>query len=860
MNKIQTLILLTIVAVSCATDPSASKSGQHSFNGSYTGKNLNRIAFPIGGMGAGMLCIEGNGSFSHLSLRHTPDIFNTPFMFGAVSVEGHENGAKMLEGPVQDWKIFGNPGTGNGSRLFGVPRFAQAEFISRFPFCDIRLKENGYPLEVKIQAWSPFIPADPDNSSLPVGGLEYTFENKTGEVQDALFSFNAENFMRVELPSEWGGRYVGKDSIHAFEDGFILEQQCHDEHPEYKGEFAVFSDDENVIVDHCWFRGGWFDAKTMLWKNMQNLSPASNPVRQGAEGASIYVPFKLDPKESKTIKVYFSWHVPHSDLRTGWLNSEEEQKKIEAYTQASCETGSSCCVTGDSPYYEPWYYSRFYNVAEVADYWIRNYSKLKSGSALFSSTFFESDLPPVVLEAIAANLTILKSPTVLRQKDGTLWAWEGCHDLGGCCAGTCTHVWNYAQAIPNLFPMLERSIRETEYNIDQNKEGHQNFRSYLPIREPDHNFHAASDGQLGGIMKMAREWKISGDTEWLRRHWTRIRSSLDYCISQWDPRHTGTLEEPHHNTYDIEFWGPDGMCTSFYLGALAAAIEMAGALGEEAPLYTELLEKGIATIESDLYNGEYFIQKVQWEGLSAPNPVEASKISMGGHYSEEAISVLEKEGPKYQYGNGCISDGVLGFWLAEMCGVEVGIDPAKVKSHLKAVHKYNLKTDLTDHVNPQRAGYAYGDEGGLLLCSWPNDDEPTFPFVYSNEVWTGIEYQVASHLMMVGETEKGLDIVREVRKRYDGRIRNPFNEYECGHWYARAMASYGLIQGMTGIRYNAVKKAMFIDTRLGDDFSSFFSCETGFGKVGLKKGEPFVEVALGEIPVERFVVDGEIVN
>lgn len=857
-TKSALLIISTILIYFSCTNSSNQDPDTHPFNGPYTGEYLNRVAFPLGGIGAGMICLDGNGAFSHLSLRHAADVFNTPFMFAAISVEGIENNAKLIEGQVQDWKIFGNPMTGNGSYLYGVPRFENTEFVSRFPFSDVSLTEDDYPLDVKIQGWSPFIPTDEDNSSLPVGAVEYTFSNKSKDNIRALFSFNSENIMRVEMPSEWGGQHVGHDSIRELENGFILDQLCTPDHPEYKGEFAIFTDEENVIVNNSWFRGGWFDARTVLWKNMIHMKPDSNPVSKGAEGASLYVPFNLGPKESKTIKVYMAWHVPHSNLRTGWKNSAEEVKKLKDYTGVSCDRGTACCVSGESPYYEPWYYSRFFNVDEVADYWRENYQELKSKSALFSSTFFDSDLPAEVLEAVSANLTILKSPTVLRQKDGTLWAWEGCHDLGGCCAGTCTHVWNYAQAIPHLFPALERSIRETEFEVDQNRQGHQNFRSYLPIREPDHNFHAASDGQLGGIMKMCREWKISGDTRWLEEHWEQVKSSLDYCIQVWDPRHTGALEEPHHNTYDIEFWGADGMCTGFYIGALAAAIEMADAMGEEAGLYSELLQKGISRMENELYNGEYFIQKVQWTGLNAPDPVEASKISMGGYYTPEALKILEMEGPKYQYANGCISDGVLGIWLADMCGVNLNIDHRKVMSHLNSVYKYNLKFDLTNHINPQRSGYAYGKEGGLLLCSWPNNDEPTFPFVYSNEVWTGIEYQVASHLMLSGEIEKGLDIVKELRKRYDGRIRNPFDEYECGHWYARAMASYGLLEGLTGISYNLVDKSMTIDSRLGKDFECFFSCETGFGMVGLKKGKPFAEAKMGTIDVDNFIVDGKV--
>jgi hypothetical protein len=172
------------------------------------------------------------------------------------------------------------------------------------------------------------------------------------------------------------------------------------------------------------------------------------------------------------------------------------------------------------------------------------------------------------------------------------------------------------------------------------------------------------------------------------------------------------------------------------------------------------------------------------------------------------------------------------------------------------VYKNNLKHDLSDHANPQRPSYAFGDEGGLLLCSWPKGGKLSLPFVYSDEVWTGIEYQVASHLMMMGKVEEGLDIVRTCRDRYDGRRRNPFNEYECGHWYARALASYGLIQGLTGVRFDAVDKTLYIDSKV-NDFTSFLATETGFGTVTLQQGKPFLHVVSGDIPAEKVIVSGK---
>jgi len=349
-------------------------------------------------------------------------------------------------------------------------------------------------------------------------------------------------------------------------------------------------------------------------------------------------------------------------------------------------------------------------------------------------------------------------------------------------------------------------------------------------------------------MKAHREWRISGDTEWLRKLWPKIRKSLDYCIEEWDPKRKGWLEEPHHNTYDIEFWGPDGMCTSFYLGALRAAVLMGTALGDDVSAYATLLEKGVRRMEQELFDGEYFIQKVEWKNLRAASPVEEK--SLASNYSPEAVALMEKEGPKYQYGAGCLSDGVLGAWIALVCGVGEFLDAKKIASHLRAVHRHNLKRDLSAHANPQRPSYAAGSEGGLLLCTWPKGGELALPFVYSNEVWTGIEYQAAAHMISMGLVAEGLEIVRVCRDRYDGRVRNPFNEYECGHWYARAMSSYGLLQALSGARYDAVGKVLYLHPAVKGDFRCFLSTATGYGTVGVKNGKPFVEVKSGRIEVQ----------
>jgi len=940
----------------------------------YQGPHLDRVAFPLGGIGAGMICLEGTGALSHVSLRHRPEVTHEPQVFAALHVKGAKT-ARVLEGPVPMWKAFGSqsgePGNGLSGRTYGLPRFAEVSFQARFPFATVSLADPTMPVAVELTGWSPFTPGAADDSSLPVAAIEYRFVNHSEQAVEAVFSFHAANFMKLG-----DGARIG-----TMDRGFVLEQPALPDKPEAEGAFAAFTDDPATAVDAAWFRGGWFDALTMVWNRVAAGEVVSQPPHaEGApgNGGSLYVPFTLKAGEEKTIRLQFAWYVPRSAVRVGggggaqppgsepfladgWKVSrlmppgevtaaphlgldadagweeattgdgfvdihnlrepsgivylarrvcvEEDGERIlhvghdggarvfvdgesvavtagtvnpatatrttarvtlsrgeheivVAFDRADGkgwgifaslqkpESGCGAgCACNDTPaFHAPWYAGRFESLEAVAACWREQYGRLRTASAAFRDCFYDTTLPADIVESVAANLAILKSPTCLRQTDGRFWGWEGCCGGTGCCHGTCTHVWNYAQSLPHLFPELERTLRETEFLVSQDERGHQTFRASLPIGPADHGFHAAADGQLGGLMKLHREWRISGDTDWLRKLWPAARQSLDYCIATWDPDHTGTLVEPHHNTYDIEFWGADGMCTSFYLGALAAVIAMGRALGEDMTGYEELLERGRQAMRTTLWNGKWFIQKVRWEGLRAGNPVNNPPLS--GAYSSEAVAILEREGPKYQYGTGVLSDGVLGDWIARCAGLGPVLDEKQTAMHLASVFKHNFRESLADHANPQRPGYAFPQEAGLLLCSWPNGDKPALPFVYSDEVWTGIEYQVASHLIMTGQVEEGLTIVRAIRQRYDGQWRNPFDEYECGHWYARAMASYGLLQALSGARYDAVEQTLYVHPAVSGDFRAFLCTATGYGTVGVRDGKPFLEVAMGTIPVK----------
>lgn len=794
-----------------------------------------RVAFPLGGIGAGMLCLEGTGALSHFSVHNKPNVNAEPMVFSALYLKDREETrSRVLEGPVPAWKTLGvksahwreSPAVGLPGRHYGLPRFSKASFTGKFPFGTVELEEEGLPVKVRLTGWSPFVPGQADDSSLPVAGLEYRFKNESSRPVELVYSFHAFHFMAV------AGANTHRVERTEQGRGFILTQPPVEGRRGEHGDFAVHTDHPEARIDCAWFRGGGFDPLTMVWNSIASGACKERPPHPSggtSPGGSLYVPMKLEPGGQQTVRLQLAWYVPETALNE-----------------------STPSTADPTEFHRPWYAGAFGDSRRLFAYWFEHYDRLRLESERFSSAFFGTTAPEELVQAAAANLSILKSPTVLRQTDGRLWGWEGCADERGCGSGSCTHVWNYAQSIPHLFPSLERTLRETAFGEGQDERGHQQFRVPLPIRPAAHDFHAASDGQLGEVMKVFREWRISGNTGWMLSLWPRVKRCLTYCTDTWDPDRLGVLIEPHHNTYDIEFWGPDGMCSSVYLGALKAAAIMAQAAGEpeSAVAYETLYNKGKRYLEEELFNGEYFEQRILWEGLRNKFDEDGTFQS----YSPEALELLQAEGPKYQYGQGCLSDGVVGAWFALMCGLGEILDRQMVRSHLLSVYRHNYKASLADHANPQRPGYALGYEGGLLLCTWPRGGRLALPFAYSNEVWTGIEYQVASHLLSLGCTEEALDIVRTCRARYAGDIRNPYDEYEFGHWYARAMASYGLLQGWSGLRYDAVDQALYMK-HSEDDYSGFLATEGGYGIGGFRNGQPYFEVRSGRIGIARILIE-----
>ncbi|UCG46393.1 MAG: hypothetical protein JSU94_12895 [Phycisphaerales bacterium] len=440
------------------------------------------------------------------------------------------------------------------------------------------------------------------------------------------------------------------------------------------------------------------------------------------------------------------------------------------------------------------YANRFGRARDVAHYVLDNHDRLAGDTRKWHKCFYEdSTLPRWLLFRLHSTVCNLATGTCQWWKNGRFWGWEGV----GCCQGTCTHVWNYAHAAARLFPELERSAREMQdfgEGFDKNS-GLVGFRS---------NRAYAADGQCGTVLKAYREHLISADGAFLKRNWPRIKKTLEFSIAQ-DGNDDGLIENSQHNTFDINFEGANTFVGSLYLAALHAGEQMAGLMADSefAGRCRRIYESGSRLTLERLWNGQYFIEEVD----------------------------LEKY-PKHQYAHGCLSDQLFGQGWAHQLGLGYIYPREKVVKALESVWTYNWAPDIgpynVEH-KPER-WFARSGEPGLFTCTWPKSPYLPAGVRYKNEVWTGIEYQAAGHMVWEGMVDEALAICHGIEKRYHPARHNPFNEVECGDHYARALASWGVYTALAGFEYDGPAGHIGFGPKISpEDFKAAFTAAEGWG-------------------------------
>lgn len=788
----------------------------------YKDKHLNEICFPIGGIGTGSIGLTGIGR-----LRDW-EIFNRPY-YGSwfpktfAAIRFQEQGAppicRILEGPIRPPYTPRDGGHyhANGE---GLPHMDDVEFRGEYPFAWITFKCDKMPLKIELEAFNPFIPSDPDASSYPIAVLNYKITNTSNKPVTVSIMWSLLNPIGNTLEDDKDRMDRMHDSGFGMNKNLVIQdkslkgvlfssEKYQNSDPKF-GSLCLCTPNTDVSVKPYWKKIGWFNAQYDLWnefKQKGEIAPESNNNEKTPNGTTeagvVCIKETIAPSLRKDFKFYISWYFPN------------------------CERYWKIIVLSQKPaVWKNYYATIFKDALDVAIKFDENYSELYSKTKQFHDSLFSSTIPNYILEAISCTMSNLKTATCLRYTDGTLYGWEGTNVITGCCEGTCTHVWNYQQCLPFLFPSLERSLRDCDYQYNfLGEEGALNFRIKIPFGGEESSFGIpCADGQLGGIIKLYRDWKICGNDDWLKSLWPRAKKALEFAWIEWDEDMDGVLEGSQHNTYDVNFLGPNTMLTTFYLGALKAGSEIASYLGdnESSKKYLELFERGRKWVDDNLFNGEYYIQKYD-----------------------------PKLAPRDQYGDGCLADQLIGLWLSRVSGIERFLDEKKVKSALSSIVKYNYKESVAEHENIARL-YAVNDEACTLICTWPKGNRPENPVPYADECFTGTEYAFASLCMIENMLDEGLKAAKAVRDRHDGFKRNPWDEFECGHHYARSMASYGLLIALSGFEYHKNQGYLGFDPKVNrENFKCFWALDGVWGNFCQNKSEIKLEILYGSIQIQK---------
>ncbi len=780
-----------------------------------------KISFPLGGIGSGCIGLAGNGELIDWEIFNRPNknTRNGYSHFAIKAICKDKAVAKILQGDtVEDLTGTRIPNQAGGfdfgprvNSMAGFPHFRSVEFDGRFPIADLKYSDEDFPAIVRLCAFNPLIPHNSFDSSLPVAFFQWEIENAADEEIEYSISLCVQN------PAGASRNKAVEKGCYLFCDGKAKDEigYC---------DLSILTDCDDVNVQPYWYRGNWQDGVTTYWKEFSACEkmPERNYETAGTvDHATVVASARIKAGEKKKIRFVLAWNAPI---------------QYNYWSPYSDENGKD--IT-----WKNYYATKFEDSLASAKYALANFDELLKKTKDFTEALHNSTLPLPAIDAVTANLSVLKSSVVQRPENGSLWGWEGVHDREGLCEGTCQHVWNYAYALPFLFPELERSMRENTINYGLNEHGKSTFRIPLPLGRKYEKYTACVDGQMGEVIKCYREWKVSGDNEWLKRNSEAIFKMLEYAWSDendhgWDRDCDGVMEGRQHNTLDIELFGPNSWLEGFYLAALDCGAQMAEFLGDEkrAEKYRSLYALGKKWTNEHLFNGEYFGHIVD---LTDKSLVEKYSARLDYYWNDEVGQI------KYQLGEGCIIDQMLADWHCAILGIDGVFDKDKKHTALENLYKYNFKPSMRKVANAFR-NFALNDEAGVLICTYPEGkNEPKIPILYSTETMTGFEYALAGLMLSEGYITEAESIVKAVRDRYDGEKRNPWSELECGHNYARSMASYALLLIYSGFSFDITEKYIGFKPLYKGDGRYFWSVATSYGTVEFKGEEQTLSV-IGE--------------
>ncbi|MGF3056318.1 GH116 family glycosyl-hydrolase [Microbacterium sp. YY-01] len=772
------------------------------------------LAMPVGGIGTGGFAINADASLRQWQLHSVPNhrgaLPGTGFWLRLTQIEPPLDVVSMVQAhPVDDPKAPLTTDAHVPSWMTDagnhVSFFESAQFSGTYPIAEVSLSDSRHPLQITMRALNPMVPGDVDVSGVPTGMFEFTLHNTSdiavhGTLAGSLL--NAVGWDGITPISSstpgLGGNVNRLRRAHGWSQ-VVMDNPTLDESHPLAGQMVISADDPRAAVltrcsgiEHltAFLESRALNngvprldiAPTVGDPQLNAPSSGQGPSPQGQSWLGVVgVPFWIEPGESRSIRFSFAWHFPNRMV------------DIEQFGGSRPEWGSTKFYLGNA------YALRFADAVAVSDAVAAQWSDLVRRTSRWTTNLVSSSLSPDETDRLAAQAAYVRSPTCFIGADGRFYGYEGSlgasttmwsGQFGGSCPMNCTHVWQYEAALAGLWPQLERNMRDTELEVMQNPDGSIPHRLRVPAYLPQMGYgiggpeEPALDGMLATIVKSLRDVQRGAGLPWLEQHWPALLKLYHHIAQRWDADGDGVLRGIQPSTHDIDLAGVNSFMGSLWLAALRALEEMARLVGDAdtADEARDRFLRGSVAYDELLFDGTHYVQK-----LDEGDPTD------------------------YQWMTGVLSDQVIGQWWAHQLGLGYILPKEHVRSALRHVVAMNLRHGFDTFEHPYRVYADAADDSGLLMCSWPEGGRPAVPTRYADEVWTGIEWQVAAHCLFEGLIDEGEAILHAMWKRHDGRRRNPYNEIECGDHYARAMAGWTTLQALSGVRVDHAAGVIVVD-------------------------------------------------
>ncbi|WP_439185395.1 GH116 family glycosyl-hydrolase [Carboxylicivirga taeanensis] len=752
---------------------------------------LKYIGMPVGGICAGQVYLGGDGQLWYW------DIFNVS------QINPGGPGDRYYLNPLTQEKKFENgfgltikEGERIHQRALNSTGFSDIQFEGQYPVGKVSYADPTLPVAVSLKAYSPFIPGDAENSGLPLTVLEYTITNEDAKELDVEISGWLQNMAGFQTGKGQSEVHVNK----VVADMKNPQLMCQMGSDKYKSQLADWGSMSLTLLGEgkAYAKANRTKGLSIYAGNSDNSSeevPLGEVLVGNVTGKTI-----LKKGESKTFTFLLSWYFPNIHLWDGahhWKNIENLRH---------------------------YYSSKFTDAADVCNYVAKNDWLLET-TKRWNETWYNSTLPNWFLDRTFLNVSTLATTASIRfddltnnpENEGRFYTMEGVY-LG---EGTCTHVFHYEQALGRVFPNLARQLREQiDLGLSFN-DGIIKYRGEFSGMGRHDGRGFAIDGHAGTIMRIYREHLMSSDSKFLLQNWPKIKKAIQVMIDQDKAktgRADGILEGKQYNTLDRTWYGKITWISGLYAASLKAGAEMAKEAGDArfAKECNAIAKMAFKNISTELFDGEYFIQKLDPEHPEAPNT-----------------------------NLGCHTDQLLGQYWASQTGLEHIVPQNQVKKALQSIMKYNFVDHYGAYIDtaaiPIKRWYADDDEAGIIMCTFPKGGTNKAPGLIANEweklvigyfseIWTGQEHQLAATLISEGLVDEAMKVEKALHERYSAARRNPYNEIEYGNHYTRAMSGYAPFIAASGFTYHGPRGVIGFDPKINpENFRSAFITAEGWG-------------------------------